>query len=93
MRGVQSVRRAILVLALAAAPVAAHASDGGRFAVRGDIHAVGHSEDRRYALSAELRQTPSTTSADGRFVLKSVNVPAAGCDPSLELFADGFEGT
>ena len=63
-----------------------------RFAVRGEVRALGVSDDRRFALSAELRQTPTTESADGRYALKTVNVPEAGCDPAAELFANGFEG-
>lgn len=78
-----------LVVALTAG---AQSNEGTRFAVRAEIQTVGHSEDHRYALSAVLRQTPSTTSTDGRFALKAVNVPQAGCEPSLELFANGFEG-
>lgn len=84
----------LIALSAAAAPPAAAGTQGdGRFAVRGEIHAVGHSEDRRYGFSADLRQTPSTVSADGRYVLKAVNVPEAACDPSVDLFANGFEGS
>jgi hypothetical protein len=84
----------LVALSAAAAPPAAAGTQGdGRFAVRGEIHAVGHSEDRRYGLRAELRQTPSSASADGRYVLKGVNVPDVACDPTLDLFANGFEGS
>ncbi|MBK9653990.1 MAG: hypothetical protein IPO66_00425 [Rhodanobacteraceae bacterium] len=77
---------------LALPPTGTVADSGQRFAVRGEVHALGLSDDRRFALSAELRQTPNTESADGRYALKAVNVPEAGCDPAAELFANGFEG-
>ena len=77
---------------LALPPTAPAADTGQRFAVRGEVRALGVSDDRRFALSAELRQTPTTESADGRYALKTVNVPEAGCDPAAELFANGFEG-
>lgn len=82
---------ACVALALPAGKGAA-ADTGQRFAVRGEVHALGVSDDRRFALSAELRQTPTTQSADGRYALKAVNVPEASCDPAAELFANGFEG-
>lgn len=84
---------AIVFAAVALLPAAAQAGDAGRFAVRGQVQLVGHSEDHRFALRAELRQTPSTASADGRYALKAVNVPEAGCDLSVDLFANGFEGS
>jgi len=73
-------------------PTGTAADTGQRFAVRGEVRALGLSDDRRFALSAELRQTPTTGSADGRYALKAVNVPEASCDPAAELFANGFEG-
>lgn len=77
---------------LALPPTATAADTGQRFDVRGEVRALGVSDDRRFALSAELRQTPTTQSADGRYALKAVNVPEASCDPAAELFANGFEG-
>jgi hypothetical protein len=89
-------RATVLALAVCAGlflPLLAAAADSGqRFAVRGEVRALGYSDDHRFALSAELRQTPTTESADGRYALKTVNVPEAGCDPAVELFANGFEG-
>lgn len=79
--------------ALALQSTSAAADPGQRFAVRGEMRALGLSEDGRFALSAELRQTPTTESLDGRFALKAVNAPEAGCDAAAELFANGFEGS
>ena len=93
MRRTLSARLGLILAAAAMLPAAAHASDEGRFAVRGQVQVVGQSEDHRFALRAELRQTPSTASADGRFVLKAANAPEAACDPSVDLFANGFEGS
>lgn len=89
------LRSGLLALSATAAalPAIGGTASEDRFTVRGEIHAVGHSDNRRYALSAELRQTPGTASAEGRFVLKAVNVPEAACDPSVDLFANGFEGS
>lgn len=86
-----------LVLRIGLAPVllvstALAAAEDSRYAVRGEVQAIGRSEDGRYALQAELRRTASTASPDGRFELKAVNVPEASCNPAVELFADGFEG-
>lgn len=83
----------VVIVALAGTlPASTPAVDEARFAVRGEVHAIGLSEDRRFALRAELRQTPSTPSIDGRFALKAVNVPEAACNPAVDLYADGFEG-
>ena len=84
---------AVVGVVLALLPAMETAADTGqRFAVRGEVRALGVSDDRRFALSAELRQTPTTQSADGRYALKAVNVPEDSCDPAAELFANGFEG-
>lgn len=77
-------------LALPAVKGAAADTDQ-RFAVRGEVRALGLSDDRRFALSAELRRTPTSESAGGRYALKAVNVPEVSCDPAAELFANGFE--
>ncbi len=60
------------------------------FLLVGEIRPLVRSDDGRYALSAELRITPEDTSADGRFTLKAVNAPEAGCEID-GLFANGFE--
>jgi hypothetical protein len=84
---------ALLAVCLMAAMPAAHAADAGaRFQVSGEIRPQSLSEDGRFAIGAEVRVTPERSSDDGRFVLKAVNVPEAGCDPLLDLFANGFEG-
>jgi hypothetical protein len=53
--------------------------------------ALAADESARFQVRGEIR--PQPLKEDGRFVLKAINVPEAGCDPLLELFADGFEGT
>ncbi len=69
------------------------ADDGSpRFQVHGEIQPQSRSDDGRFALGSELKVVPEQASVDDRFVLRAVNVPEAGCDPLLELFANGFEG-
>lgn len=58
--------------------------------VTAEIRPLVRSDDSRYALSAELRMTPEKRSADGRFTLKTINAPEAGCEID-GLFANGFE--
>jgi hypothetical protein len=83
---------ALLVVSLAAI-TPADAEDGStRFQVRGEIQPQALSDDGRFALGAELKVVPEQASADGRFVMKAINTPEAGCDPLLDLFANGFEG-
>ena len=83
---------ALLAISLAANMPAAAEDGPTRFQVRGEILPLARSDEGRYALGAEVRMTPERSSNDGRFVLKAVNVPDAGCDPLLDLFANGFEG-
>lgn len=82
----------LLAISLAAT-TAAIAEDGStRFQLRGEIRIQARSDEGRFALGADLKVIPERVSADGRFVIKAVNVPEAGCDPLLDLFANGFEG-
>jgi hypothetical protein len=92
-RAARSQLSALLALSMAAtAPAIAH--DGSpRFQVHGEIQPQSRSDDGRFALGSELKVVPEQASVDGRFVIKAINVPEAGCDPLLELFANGFEGT
>ena len=83
---------ALLALSMAATAPAIANGESARFQVHGEIHPQSRSDDGRFALGAELKVVPEQASADGRFAIKAVNVPAAGCDPLLELFASGFEG-
>jgi hypothetical protein len=83
----------MLAVSLAATPPALAEDGSSRFQARGEIRTQSRSDDGRFALGAELKVVPEQASADGRFVLKAINVPEAGCDPLLELFANGFEGT
>ncbi len=42
--------------------------------------------------SASARVKPARSSLDGRFALKSISVPEAGCEPFPDgVFANGFE--
>lgn len=81
---------ALLVCSLATADAMAAAP---RFTLSAEIRPLSASDDGRFNIAAEVRATPQSTSADGRYTMKSVKVPQAACDPLLELFANGFEGT
>jgi hypothetical protein len=66
---------------------------GERFRVDAEIRARADSEDDRFVLTAAASVVPDAPSHEGRFRLKAVNVPSAGCEPfSIRVFADGFEG-
>ena len=52
--------------------------------------AMADVESPRFQVHGEIQ--PQSRSDDGRFVIKAINVPEAGCDPLLDLFANGFEG-
>ena len=57
-----------------ALPTTGTAADTGqRFAVRGEVRALGLSDDRRFALSAELRQTPEVESE--KVDIRPVEIP------------------
>lgn len=74
------------VLALAATDSPA------RFAVQAELRPLAVSDDGRFAVDARARHAPEATSADRRYTLKALNVPAVGCEPSADpLFANGFE--
>ena len=81
-----------LALSLAITTPAAADDGASRFQLSGEIRTLSRSDDGRFAFGASVKMTPEQASADGRFVMKAVNVPEAGCDPLLELFANGFEG-
>ena len=83
---------ALLALSLPVTASAMADVESPRFQVHGEIQPQSRSDDGRFALGAELKVVPEQASADGRFAIKAVNVPAASCDPLLELFANGFEG-
>lgn len=85
---------ALLVVSSTLAMPAAKADDAAaRFKVSGEIRPQARSDDGRFALDGDLKTTLEQSSNDGRFVVKAVNVPEAGCDPLLDLFANGFEGS
>jgi hypothetical protein len=83
----------LLAISLAATTTAIAEDGPTRFQVRGEIQPQARSDEGRFALGAELKVVPEQASADGRFVIKAINTPEAGCDPLLDLFANGFEGT
>lgn len=75
-----------------AAGAEAPAPEPSRFRLEGGLRPLAISACGRFALDATVRFTPEATSADGRFTMKSVHVPKAGCDPFPDpLFSDGFE--
>jgi hypothetical protein len=78
------------VPALSATDAEAPSTAPALLSVTAEIRPLVRSDDSRYALSAELRMTPEKRSADGRFMLKAVNAPEAGCEID-GLFANGFE--
>lgn len=73
-----------------AADVGGRVEPPAAFSLVGEIRPLVRSDDGRYALSAELRMTPADSSADGRFTLKAINAPEAGCEID-GVFANGFE--
>ncbi len=78
--------------ALLAGPADPAAADSSRFQVVAALEEKATSSDGRFAVQAELRHAPQASTADLRFRLKAVNVPAVGCDPlGPDLFSDGFE--
>ena len=83
---------ALLALSLPVTASAMADVESPRFQVHGEIQPQSRSDDGRFALGAELKVVPEQASVDGRFVIKAINVPEAGCDPLLDLFANGFEG-
>lgn len=84
---------ALLVVSSRLEMPAAKADDAAaRFQVSGEIRPQARSDDGRFALAGDLKITPEQSSNDGRFVVKAVKVPEAGCDPLLDLFANGFKG-
>ena len=91
-RAARMQRSALLALSMAATAPAMADIESARFQVQGEIQPQSRSDDGRFALGAELKVVPEQASVDDRFVLKAINVPEAGCDPLLELFANGFEG-
>jgi hypothetical protein len=77
----------ILLLCLAK-PVAAEPNDDS-FRVTATIEIRHVSEDGRYVVAGQALRKQETTSADGRYALKST---AATCSPSNDiLFRNGFE--
>lgn len=85
---------ALLTLACVSGSAVATAepADPSRFQVVATISERASSDDGRFMVQAELRHAPEAKTADQRFSLKAVNVPAAGCDPlGSDLFNDGFE--
>ena len=91
-----SGRTLALVCALYASGALAAASDTadpGRFKVAAALSESAVSSDGRYAVQAELRHVPEASTADRRFSLKAVNVPAGGCNAlGDDVFSNGFEG-
>lgn len=85
-----------LALAIGVASAAALAAERrdppARFALDAELRPLAVSACGRYAIEASARQVPEATSADGRYTLKTVNVPTVGCDPFPDpIFANGFE--
>ncbi len=82
---------AIGMLALAVALPAPAAPDS-RFHVEATLVPRATSADGRFTLDAAAQHMPTESSEDGRFQLKTVKLPAVGCDPlGPDVFADGFE--
>ncbi len=89
----------LLALACALGPAAGLAaladpatSDPSQFPVVATLEEKATSSDGRFTVQAKLRHAPEASTADRRFSLKAVNVPAVGCDPlGPDLFSDGFE--
>ena len=96
MRPYPQIRVILAVAALlpmfAAASEPATGPSPGRFQVSAQIRPQARSDDGRFALTANVRVVPAAISLDGRFALKTVNVPDVGCDPfAADIFANGFE--
>jgi len=84
----------LLAFLLASAGVtgAERSAAGDRFRIEGAITPRAVSDDGRFGLQAQVTATEGKRSADGRFALKAVNVPAGGCAPAPDaMFANGFE--
>ncbi len=75
---------------LGAADIGSQAEPPAALSLVGEIRPLVRSDDGRYTLSAELRMMPEDSSVDGRFTLKAVNAPEAGCEID-GVFANGFE--
>jgi hypothetical protein len=75
---------------LDAADIGSRAEPPAALSLVGEIRPLVRSDDGRYAMSADLRMTPEDSSADGRFALKAINAPEAGCEID-GVFANGFE--
>lgn len=91
-----AAQRCSLLCLVAMTLVPAYAADSAertqRFAVRAELRPVAVSSCGRYAIEAQARYVPAAASADGRFVLKAVNIPTGNCAPQPDpLFANGFE--
>ncbi len=72
---------------------AGDAAAPSRFRLEAELRPLAVSACGRFALDARARSAPEARSADGRYALKAVHVPAVGCDPFPDpVFADGFEG-
>jgi hypothetical protein len=83
---------AVLLPMFAAASAPTSNPDAERFRVSAQIRTQARSDDGRFALTANVRVVPATTSLDGRFALKAVNLPDVGCEPFADsIFANGFE--
>lgn len=86
--------RPLLTLALSLPATAPATAEGptDRFAVRAEIRPQSRSPEGRFAIAADVRVTAEVKSTNGRYTLKATNVPAAGCDALVDLYANGFEG-
>lgn len=86
--------RLLCLAALAVPPAYATDQSEGteRFAVSAELRPQAISSCGRFAIEAQARYVPAARSSDGRFVLKSVNIPTGNCAPQPDpLFANGFE--
>jgi hypothetical protein len=75
--------------ASATSPIDARVS---RYSISGTTEILNSSSDGRFAGGGDARFTPTATSNDGRFSLKSTHTPNAGCEAFPDaLFVNGFE--
>jgi hypothetical protein len=73
-------------------PPGAPAAAAHRFSLEAELRQRTVSADGRFALEASARYVPEVKSANARFALKAVNVPAVSCDPFPDpIFSSGFE--